>query len=83
MPQHPKALVKERARRLRETGAATRARFFETQIGRVKRVLVESGTLARADDYAPVTLASPAAPGSIVSVRITGQDGERLTGALL
>ena len=56
MPQHPKALVRERARRLREAGAQRRARFFDGEIGKVKRALVESETLARTDDYAPVVL---------------------------
>jgi threonylcarbamoyladenosine tRNA methylthiotransferase MtaB len=83
MPQHPKALVKERARRLRDTGAAARTRFFEAQIGTVKHALVENETLARTDDYALVALASPAMPGSIIDVRITGHEDERLTGTLV
>jgi tRNA A37 methylthiotransferase MiaB len=49
----------------------------------VKHALVENETLARTDDYALVALASPAMPGSIIDVRITGHEDERLTGTLV
>jgi len=83
MPQHPKALVRERARALREAGAAEQARFFASEIGKVKRALVEREDLARSDDYATIALAEAAEPGSIVDIRITGRDGERLVGSVL
>lgn len=84
MPQHDKAIIRERARRLRETGAAMRSRVFGREIGKVKRALVESETLARSDDYAPIVLdGTRPAPGSVVDVQITGSDGERLTGTVL
>jgi threonylcarbamoyladenosine tRNA methylthiotransferase MtaB len=85
MPQHAKGLVRERAGRLRAEGARMRAKFFAGQIGQVKRALVESERIARGDDYAPVALEDGNAalePGSIIRVRITGSDGERLSGVL-
>lgn len=83
MPQLPKPVVKARARCLRDEATALRARFFDAQIGTSKRALVESPTLARTDDYAPVALAVPATPGTVVTLAVTGHDGERLSGAVL
>jgi len=80
MPQLAKPLIKERARHLREEAARVRAAFFAAQMGRVKRALVETARMARSDDYAPIALGTDAAPGTVIAVRITGHDGERLSG---
>jgi len=83
MPQLPRAAVKERAARLRAAGAVARGRFLAGEAGALREVLVEDSLVARTPQFAPVVLDRPAAPGSIVTVRITGHDGDRLSGALL
>ena len=82
MPQLPRVTVKERAARLRDAGAAARGHFLAGEAGALREVLVEDSHVARTPQFAPVMLDRPAVPGSIVTVRITGYDGDRLSGAL-
>jgi threonylcarbamoyladenosine tRNA methylthiotransferase MtaB len=91
MPQLPKSLRKERAAHLREAGARQRTRHFDTLVGRSVAVLVENrrAGLARghSDGFAPVDIVSgdivsgdsDVQRGAIVSVRVDGHDGARLT----
>jgi threonylcarbamoyladenosine tRNA methylthiotransferase MtaB len=86
MPQLPKSLRKERAAQLREAGARQRTRHFDTLVGRSVAVLVENrrAGLARghSDGFAPVDIVSGDSDvqrGAIVSVRVDGHDGARLT----
>jgi threonylcarbamoyladenosine tRNA methylthiotransferase MtaB len=82
MPQLPRALVKERARRLRERGDAALRRHLASAIGRRRRVLVEGEGRAGHDEcFARVALARPAPRGTIVDVVISGHDGRRLYAA--
>jgi threonylcarbamoyladenosine tRNA methylthiotransferase MtaB len=80
MPQVPRTLVKERARRLREKGAAALAQRLAREVGTRHQVLVESGGAGRTGHYLPVRLAA-ATPGTIVDVTIAGQDGRQLLAA--
>jgi threonylcarbamoyladenosine tRNA methylthiotransferase MtaB len=86
MPPLPKALCKERAAQLREAGTRQRARYFETLVGRSISVLVENrrGGLARghSDGFAPVDIVTDDCniqTGSLVTARIDGHDGTRLS----
>ena len=81
MPQLPRPVVKERARRLRERGAAALCRHLDAEIGARRRVLVESGEQGRTEQFTPVKLATPAAPGAIVELTIAGHDGRTLVAA--
>jgi len=81
MPAVPKALRKERAARLRAAGEAAVARFLDSRIGGTARVLVEQEGLGRCEHFAPVLVAGPV--GEIVTVRLDGRDGERLTARAL
>ena len=81
MPQLDRAIVKERAARLRE--AATRAlhAFLDGLVGGEEDAVQESGGRARLGNFAPVALAGGGArPGEIIRVRLTGRDGDSLTG---
>ena len=80
MPQVPREIVKERARRLREKGEAALCRHLAAEIGRRRRVLAE-GAEGRSEHYTQVKLARASAPGSILEVLITGHDGRRLLAA--
>jgi threonylcarbamoyladenosine tRNA methylthiotransferase MtaB len=78
MPQVARAVVKERARRLREKGAAALAQRLAAEVGARRQVLVESGGIGRTGQFMAVRLATEAAPGAIVDVSIAGHDGRQL-----
>ncbi len=81
MPAVDPALVKERARRLREKGAHALLRHLASEVGARREVLAERGGLARTKSFTPVRLASPMAPGTLTHIRIAGHDGVRLIAA--
>jgi threonylcarbamoyladenosine tRNA methylthiotransferase MtaB len=79
MPQLDRALVKERAARLRETAAAVKRRWHASLVGTVQQLLVESdGVSGHIENFAEVRLASPLPRFHIASVRITGHDDKTL-----
>ncbi|MBB4122776.1 tRNA (N(6)-L-threonylcarbamoyladenosine(37)-C(2))-methylthiotransferase MtaB [Martelella radicis] len=77
MPQLDRALVKERARRLRETGEALKTRHLDGLVGTTQTVLSERGETGHAENFAAVAMPK-FKPGRFVSARITGHDGRRL-----
>jgi threonylcarbamoyladenosine tRNA methylthiotransferase MtaB len=81
MPQLSRAVVKERARRLREAGALALARHLDGEIGVTRRVLAESRETGRTEQFTAVKLARPAAPGQIFDVKIAAHDGRQLLAA--
>ncbi|MEL6336980.1 MAG: tRNA (N(6)-L-threonylcarbamoyladenosine(37)-C(2))-methylthiotransferase MtaB [Pseudomonadota bacterium] len=83
MPQLPKALRAERARRLRQVGAEAVARYLSGEVGQHRRVLMERPRLGRTEAFAEVTFQSDQPEGAIVEARITGVEGERLTAVAL
>ncbi len=82
MPQLPRPVVKDRARRLREAGEAALVRHLGAQVGRTLLALVEKDGLARAEDFTEIAFTGAAPAGELATMRITGHDGKRLTGAL-
>jgi threonylcarbamoyladenosine tRNA methylthiotransferase MtaB len=78
MPQVPRPVVKERARRLRARGAAALARHLDREVGARRQVLAESGQFGRTGQYMQVRLAEPAAPGAIFDATMVGHDGRQL-----
>ena len=80
MPQLPKALVRERAARLRAAGAVALERTLNARIGTDAQVLIEQPGFGRSEHYAPVTVACDAVPGTIVRTHFTGATAERLIG---
>jgi threonylcarbamoyladenosine tRNA methylthiotransferase MtaB len=78
MPQLDRRAIKERAQRLRRHGERALRRHLDAEIGAARRVLVESDSLGRTEQFTPVKLAAAAMPGAIVDVNISGHDGERL-----
>ena len=81
MPQLERALIKERARRLRERGEAALTRHLEREIGARRRVLTESNALGRTEQFLAVQLVAPVAPGAIIDLTIKGHDGRQLLAA--
>jgi len=80
MPPVARAVVKDRAARLRAAGDLALERHLDRQIGRTVRGLVERPGLARAEDFTEVAFEGQASPGGISSFRITGKDQGRLHG---
>jgi len=81
MPQVDRTTVKERARRLRQKGAAALARHLDAEVGRSRRVLVESRDSGRTEHFTSVRLNAPLEPGVIVEVALVGHDGRQLIAA--
>src|SRR5689334_4244998 len=81
MPQVAGAVVRERARRLREIGALALRRHLEGELGATRRVLVESDCTARTEQFTTVKLRAPAPPGTIVECIVAGHDGRQLLAA--
>jgi threonylcarbamoyladenosine tRNA methylthiotransferase MtaB len=85
MPQLDPALVRERAARLREAGAASLAAELAGRVGRAGDVLVEGCGRGRADCYAVVRfdvvgLDGAAEIGSVRRMRFVGSGGADLIG---
>ena len=80
MPQLEKAVIKDRAARLRAAGEAAYARHLDSLVGSVQRLLVERQGIGRTEGF---TLAAVDAgrPGEIVEAAVTGHDGEKLIAA--
>ncbi len=86
MPALPRAVVKERAVRLRAKGAlAYRAHLArEAENGRsgtTRLALMESETIGRTEQFTPVLSRTPRRMGAIVALQITGEDGAKLIAA--
>ncbi|MCX7353775.1 MAG: tRNA (N(6)-L-threonylcarbamoyladenosine(37)-C(2))-methylthiotransferase MtaB [Alphaproteobacteria bacterium] len=78
MPQVPKQARMERARRLREAGAASLDRHLARRVGSEARVLVENARFGRDADYAPVRLDGDAPVGAIATARVARVEGGEL-----
>lgn len=79
MPQLPRDVISERARRLRETGAAAFEAFLDSLTGMTDTAVVESGGRARLGNFASAR--SPdlsLRPGEVVRLRLTGRQGDFL-----
>jgi threonylcarbamoyladenosine tRNA methylthiotransferase MtaB len=81
MPQIAAAVVRERARRLRELGALALREHLERERGARRRVLVESNDAGRTEQFTAVKLRGPWQPGTIVECTIAGHDGRHLLAA--
>jgi threonylcarbamoyladenosine tRNA methylthiotransferase MtaB len=78
MPRIAQAVVKERAKRLRDKGAAALIRHLDREVGRRRRVLMESDHVGRTEQFTPVQLAAPQQPGCVLDVTIGNHDGRQL-----
>jgi threonylcarbamoyladenosine tRNA methylthiotransferase MtaB len=81
MPQLPHAVVRERARRLRERGAVALAQHLDGEVGTTRCVLTESGGSGRTEHFTPVKLATAIEAGMILDLKIAAHDGRQLQAA--
>ena len=72
MPQLDKALIKERAQRLRSKGEAQLSKFLRSSVGATQRVLVETENSGRNEQFAQVRFEQSLTPGAIVTAHVTG-----------
>ena len=77
MPQVAGAVIRDRAKRLRATGAAALRRRLDAEIGRRRQVLIESATQGRTEHFMPVAVSGGVA-GEVRAMTVTGHDGGRL-----
>ncbi|MEM7615608.1 MAG: radical SAM protein, partial [Pseudomonadota bacterium] len=78
MPQLEKSVVRDRAARLREVGAAHVSSHLARQIGRALPVLMETEHRGRTPDFSEVDVAAAQTPGTIVPLEISGTAETRL-----
>jgi len=84
MPQVDGAIIKDRAKRLREAGTKTRNAFLKSRAYGHDLALIEKGGLARLADFSPLKLPTHNIPaGRLRPIRITGYAGGNLLGELL
>ncbi|MGN6309532.1 MAG: radical SAM protein, partial [Xanthobacteraceae bacterium] len=77
MPQVDGRIIKERAKRLRDTGETVLRRRLDAEIGATRSVLIESATQGRTEHFVPVAIADGVA-GEVRAMIIEGHDGARL-----
>ena len=82
MPQLPKAVVKERAARLRALGETAHAAHLERRVGTRQSVLVEREGVGRCEDFTLCRI-DRGLPGAIVSARMMGIADGSLVGETL
>ncbi len=70
-------IVKARAKRLREAGAAALRKHLDAQTGRVFQVLTERGGTGRTEDVTRVRIGN-IPPSQMIDVLIAGNDGKML-----
>ena len=81
MPALPPAVVKQRAARLRQVGAAAKARHLQSLLGQRKLLLMERGGIGRTPCFTAVRL-DGVPHGQFVTARLTGVTGDVLTAEL-
>jgi threonylcarbamoyladenosine tRNA methylthiotransferase MtaB len=81
MPQVDRAVVKDRARRLRQRGEEALNAHLQSQVGSRQRVLTESPVAGHTEQFSKVRFAAPVAPGRIIEVAVAGHDGRELFAA--
>jgi threonylcarbamoyladenosine tRNA methylthiotransferase MtaB len=83
MPQVPRDIVRDRARRLRARGEDALTAMLAKMIGCEQELLVEKPGIGRTPGFIPVQFAGEAPAGALVRARIAGSGRDHLTAELL
>jgi threonylcarbamoyladenosine tRNA methylthiotransferase MtaB len=83
MPQLGRAVVKDRARQLREKGAAMLSQRLAALVGSNQELLVEDACTARTPCFASARLDAPSSPGTLLRACIEASDGRNLHARVL
>lgn len=78
MPPVNGTQIKERAARLRSAGAAQVVRHLSAQVGRRHRVLMESPTMGRTEQFTETYFDAPQTEGAIVNAQIVSTESTHL-----
>ena len=78
MPRVAGSLIKDRAARLRAAGEAALLRHLAAEVGQLRQVLTEGPRLGRTEYFTEVSFDRDMPEGTVMSLRISGQDGARL-----
>ena len=81
MPAVPGDVIRARAARLRDAGAAALARHLDGEVGTRRRVLTERGDTGRTEAFSLVRFAESVSAGEIREVTVKGHDGQALLAA--
>jgi threonylcarbamoyladenosine tRNA methylthiotransferase MtaB len=81
MPQVPRDVVKDRARRLRQKGEAALLKHLDAEVGARRNVLIELNQIGRTEGFTPVRFSSSVTRGDIATVTIAGHNGRELLAA--
>jgi len=77
MPQVASSLIKDRARRLRESGDRALQWRLAAEVGAQREILIESPTRGRTEHFIPVAVRGEK-PGVVRQMTIAGEDGRML-----
>ena len=80
MPQLPKEIRKDRARRLRELGVQKMGNLLDSQVGQTLSVLVENTLEGTSQNYLKVYFECPQEVGKIIDIKIKERDEHGLVG---
>ena len=79
MPQVAGPIIKARAARLRDAGAAQVAKHLAEQVGQPHNILIENAHMGRTEQFTEVHFEKPQPEGQIIRTTITGQTDTALT----
>lgn len=82
MPQLDGALVRERARRLRELGESQLREFLAREQGQLRHVLIEMDGNGRSEHYAPVRFRQKHTPGQVIRARLAEARADHVIGEI-
>jgi threonylcarbamoyladenosine tRNA methylthiotransferase MtaB len=77
------ALIKARAKILRQAGEAVKAAHLKSRIGQTDTALFEETGLGRLPDFSLIQVDNPPPAGSLAQVQITGSVSDKLTGRVI
>jgi len=83
MPQLQRAVIKERAARLRAKGDERLAAYLKGLEGQAVELLMERDQVGRAETFVEVTVDGPFQPGAIIRAKVLVQDDGALMGEVL
>lgn len=78
MPQLNGAIIKERARLLREAGKEELKKYLTNQVGKELQVIVEKDNFAKSENFLDVKITKKVKAGEILKVKILGFENDYL-----
>ncbi|WP_371218375.1 tRNA (N(6)-L-threonylcarbamoyladenosine(37)-C(2))-methylthiotransferase MtaB [Orientia tsutsugamushi] len=83
MPQVQKHIRKKRAQLLRNEGKKQLQLFFQQQIGKIVKVLVEKEQFGHSENFIPTYIATRQTIGEIVNVKLTSINNDHMIGTVV